>query len=168
MKEQKFQTLLIKMFLELAGTYQRKPIQDAVIICTMYALALDPYSLHLLIYEGIINDKARQYWDHKTSKLKNIAINQDLLTDLNYFKLYSNNFDTNCKEQIRNALYGTSLKGTFILNLSPTNIYNRFKIEFGDKLKWFNFTPLNIIQLSQYRVKISQKDFIPALESKIS
>ena len=58
------------------------------------------------------------------------------------------------------------VSGTFIFNISPTNIYNRFKRKFGNKLKWFKFTPLNVIQLSKYKRKMELKDFYPNSSQK--
>ena len=155
---------VLRAYEELSLLFQ---FQDAVIIHTMYALALDPYTICLLTFEGIINHNVIQYWDHKTSKLKSKSISIELLNDLNYFKSYSIKKEDQSNDTFRTAPDGEIVKGTFIFNISPTNIYSRFKRKFGNKLSWFNPTPLNIIQLSKYRVKLTQKDFIPTLKSKL-
>ena len=44
----------------------------------------------------------------------------------------------------------TKIRGEFIINISPTNIYNRFHRKFGNNLKDFDLTPDDIIELSKY------------------
>ena len=45
------------------------------------------------------------------------------------------------KDMQRPSEDGVIIEYTFILNVKPTNLYNRFKRKFRKKLKWFNFTP---------------------------
>ena len=39
--------------------------QDALVLNLMYSLAIDPYVLYTLTYEGINNDREIKYWDYK-------------------------------------------------------------------------------------------------------
>ena len=71
-----------------------------------------------------------------------------LINDLNFFKLYSKHSEIECKEDKRASSNGVVIKGHFIINLTPTNMYNRFARKFGNEVKWFNFTPKDIIYLS--------------------
>ena len=142
--------------------------QDAVIIHAIYSLAIDPYTINLITYEGISTEKFIQYWDYKSSWVRTRYINQELINDIVYFKNYSQKKGIMSLDKQRIAPDGNIIEGTFVFNISPTNIYNRFARKFGNKLKWFKFTPLNVIQLSRYRTKLGTKSFCPTLTSKFN
>ena len=80
--------------------------------------------------------------------METIEMSKELLNDLNYYKIYSKAKDLISKDIQRQSPHGKIIERTFIFTLSPTNIYNRFKRQFDNKLKWFKFTPHNIAQLS--------------------
>ena len=52
----------------------------------------------------------------------------------------------------------TKIKGELIIDISPTNIYNRFHRKFGNSIKDFDLTPNNIIQLSKFDAQKITKD----------
>ena len=45
------------------------------------------------------------------------------------------------------------IRGEFIINIYPTNIYNRIHRKFGNSLKDFDLIPNDIIELSKYNSK---------------
>ena len=145
-----------------------RQIQDAVILHTMYSLAVDPYTIYLLTYEGIKENDIIEYWDHKSSCFQTETVTKILLNDINYFKNFSQMQHIQSTDTQRESQDGHIVEGTFIFSPKPTNIYNRFKRKFGQKLTWLNFTPLNIIHLSKYRRKLEQKDFYPTLSNRAS
>ena len=52
----------------------------------------------------------------------------------------------------------TKIKGKFIIDASPTNIYNKFNRKFGNTISEFNFTPNDIIKASKLMQKQTQED----------
>ena len=142
-----------------------KQYQDAVILHAMYALSLNPYSIYLLTYEGIKEGQIIEYWDHKSSKTMTIDITYELLNDLNFYSIYTNSLNIMIRDTFRKSPDGAIITGTFIFTLSPTNIYNLFKWQFGNKLKWFKFTSLNIVQLSKHRRKTELQGLSPKLNN---
>ena len=54
---------------------------------------------------------------------------------------------------------GAIIEGTSILNVKQTYLYNKIKRKFGNKLKWLNFTPKNVIELSEFRRKFDKSVF---------
>ena len=138
-------------------------IQDAMILLTIYTLAIDPYTVWLLTYEGLQDEGYIKYWDHKTRELKSQQISKEFANNFIYFKAYSELKEISSKDLKRQSQDGSNVSGTFIFNISPTNIYNRFKRKFGNKLKWFKFTPLNVIQLSRFKKGMELKDFYPSI-----
>ena len=142
--------------------------QDAIIIHAIYSLAIDPYTINLITNEGISTEKFIQYWDYKSSWVRARFINQGLINDIVYFKNYSQKKEIMSLDKQRIAPDGNIIEGTFVFTISPTNIYNRFARKFGNILKWFQFTPLNVIQLSRYKTKLGTKNFCPTLTSKFN
>ena len=63
-------------------------IEDAVLLHTMYFLGLEPYSLCLLKFESIKEDKTIEMWDHKSRKLISISISNNLCNEFKYLQLY--------------------------------------------------------------------------------
>ena len=114
---------VIKAYEELSKLGQ---YEDAVIIHTMYILALDPYALYMLTYEGIINDKVWEYWDHKTGNFKCKVITKELINDFRYLKILLERPEVNSVNTIRTAYDGKLVSSTFIFRKSPTNISAKF------------------------------------------
>ena len=87
-------------------------------------------------------------------------LHKELINDINYFKVYSNMKGIQSKDMQRPSEDGDIIEGTFILNVKQTNLYNRFKRKFRNKLKWFNFTSKNVIELSEYKRKFDTTKFL--------
>ena len=95
---------------------------------------------------------------------KSKVVYQGLLNDIKMFKKYSENSTKLNIFSQRVSFNYKIIEGTFIFKKSPTNIYNRFARKFGRKLKWFKFTPKNVIQLSNYRADIENDEITPKLK----
>ena len=147
---------LFRAYEELVKNVQ---FQDALILNIMYSLAIDPYILYMLTYEGINSDGEISYWDYKQKAFVTKKLHNELKSDINFFKAYSLSLKINSNDFIRTSEDEETIEGTFIFNISPTNMYNRFKRKFSNKLKWFDYTPKNIIELSNYRKKFDKSDF---------
>ena len=113
----------------------------------------------MLTYEGINSDGEISYWDYKQKAFVTKKLHNELKSDINFFKAYSLSLKINSNDFIRTSEDGETIEGTFIFNISPTNMYNRFKRKFSNKLKWFDYTPKNVIELSNYRMKFDKSDF---------
>ena len=136
-----------------------KQYQDALILNLIYSLSIDPYVIYMLTYEGISDNREITYWDYKKTSFVTKELHKELLNDINYFKIYSEMKGMQSKDMQRSSEDEAIITGTFILNIKPTNLYNRFKRKFGNKLKWFRFTPKNVIELSEYRRKFDKSNF---------
>ena len=147
---------LYRAYNELMTNFQ---FQDALILNLMYSLAIDPYVLYTLTYEGINNDGEIKYWDYKQKTFVCKQLHKELRNDIVYFRLYPSCHKMNSNDSIRTSEDGENIEGTFIINISPTNMYNRLKRGFSNKLKWFHFTPKDLIDLSNYRKKFDKTDY---------
>ena len=67
-----------------------KQYQDTLALNLMYSLAIDPYALYMLTYEGILDNKEIGYWDYKQMSFISKELHKELINDINYFKVYSN------------------------------------------------------------------------------
>ena len=127
--------------------------QDALIIHLIYSLSLDPYHIYLLTYDCIIDKNQIQYWDYKSSSMKTCYLYYELWSDINLIKGYQEAENSQLRRTLRIMIDQTKIRGEFIINISPTNIYNRFHRKFWNSLKDFDLTPNDIIVLSKYNSK---------------
>ena len=124
--------------------------QDALILHLMYSLSLDPYHIYSLTVDGIININQIQYWDYKSSTKKTCFLYYELWSDINTIKQYQEKENNQVRQILRVKIDKTTIRGKFLISISPTNIYNRFHRKFGNSLKDFDLTPNDIIKLSKY------------------
>ena len=124
--------------------------QDALILHLMYSLSLDPYHIYSLTFDGIINMNQIQYWDYKSSAKKTCFLYYELWSDINTIKQYQEKENNQVRQTLRVMIDKTTIRGKFLISISPTNIYNRFHRKFGNSLKDFDLTPNDIIKLSKY------------------
>ena len=123
--------------------------QDALLLHIMYSLSLDPYHIYWLRYEDILSHNKIQYWDYKTFTSKICFLYNDLWSDIKIIKTYKEYEMVEYRKIVRVMIDKTKIKGDFIINISPTNIYNRFNRRFGNVIDNFNLTPNDVIQLSK-------------------
>ena len=100
--------------------------QDALIIHLIYFLSLDPYHIYSLAYDGIIDKNQIQYWDYKSSSMKTCYLYYELWSDINLIIGYQETENSQLRKTLRIMIDQTKIRGEFIINISPTNIYNRF------------------------------------------
>ena len=128
--------------------------QNALILHLMYSLSLDPYHIFSLRYEDILSKDQIQYWDYRTSSKKTCYLYYELWSDINIIKRYQEFEKGECRSTARVMIDKTKIKGCFIIDISPTNIYNRFHRKFSNTINDFNFTPNDIVQLSNLSAQI--------------
>ena len=121
-----------------------KRIEDAMILKTIYSLSMNPASLVLLTYESISFKGVLKYWDDKSMSFEEFQLSKEMIQDFKYFKNYSIQKDKLSIVNSKVSHNGKIIKGTFIFNLSATNIFNRFKRKFGGKLSWFKWSPKDV------------------------
>ena len=126
---------------------------DALIIHIIYSLTLYPYHIYSLTYDDIIDKNQIQYWDYKSSSMKTCYLYYELLSYINLIKGYQETKNCQLSKTLRIMINQTRIRGEFIINISPSNIYNRFHRKFGNSLKDFDLTPNDIIELSKYNSK---------------
>ena len=123
--------------------------QDALLLHIMYSLSLDPYHIYSLKYEDILSHNKIQYWDYKTSTSKICFLYNDLWSDIKIIKTYKEYEMVEYRKIVRVMIDKTKIKGDFIINISLTNVYNRFNRRFRNVIDNFNLTPNDVIQLSK-------------------
>ena len=151
------------IFYVYAALIKNGKIEDALILNFIYTYAINPYVVYTLAYEGIGDNGFITYWDFKLSSNVVKPLHKELLNDINLFKFYRKpNFLTQ-KENERESPNHTIIKGTFIFNVSPTNIFNRFKRKFGVKSLKVRFTPGDVIKLSKHISRQHDNDYYPKI-----
>ena len=138
----------IYMKLMCKGQYQ-----DALVIHLMYSLSLNPYHLYSLKYDDILSDNQIQYWDYKSSTYKTCYLYYELWSDINVIKQYQEAKYGILRKIVRIMIDKTKIRGVFIIDVSPTNIYNRFHRKFGKSIDDFDITPNDILQLSRFNAQ---------------
>ena len=136
------------MNLSCKGLYR-----DALIIHIMYSLSLDPYHVYSLRYEDILSKNKIQYWDYRSSSRKTSYLSFELWSDINLIKKYRKKEMGEIRSTIRIMINHTKIRGSFIIGISPTNIYNRFHRKFSNTIPTFDLTPNDIVQLSRLNSK---------------
>ena len=124
----------------------------------MYSLSLDPYHIYSLRYEDILSKNLIQYLDYKSSVNKICYLYYELWSDIYVIKRYREANNCIRRKIIRTMIDKTKIKIEFIINISPTNIYNRFHRKFGNSIKDFDLTQNDIIQLSKFDSQKITKD----------
>ena len=130
---------------------------DALLLQLLYSLSLHPNNLCMLKFDDVDKDGFIHYIDFKTGKNSKILLDDDLICfaleyvcnkgeGLKYFKMI--------KRALRN---GKNREGIFIDNKTYQNVYKRFLNKFGGKLKWFNYTPKEIVSINERKVHSTGK-----------
>ena len=122
--------------------------QDSIIIHFIYSLSIDPYHIFGIRYEDILSQSQIQWWDYKTSSFKTGFLYYELWSDINFLQKMKEKVNPSNRCTVRTMLDLKKIKGNFIIDASPTNIYNKFKRHFSDIVPSFNCTPKDILKLS--------------------
>ena len=129
---------------------QKNFIEDACIIHIMFTFCLDSYDLYTLKFDDIGEDNSFQWWDYRASKFKIWKLTDSLMGELKYLRIYLDKKYGALSKLSRASLEGTKFSGTYIIQVTPAAIYNRFHRRFWGRLRSFEFTPKDIIRCSQY------------------
>ena len=70
--------------------------------------------------------------------MKTCYLYYELWSDINLIKGYQETENSQLRRTFRIMIDQTKIRGEFIINISPTNIYNRFHRKFGNSLKDFD------------------------------
>ena len=116
----------------------------------MNSLSHVPYHIYLLRYEDILSKSLIQYWDYKSSKNKICYLYYKLWSDINIIKRYQETKNYIRRKIVRVIIVQTKIKIKFINDISPTNIYNRFHIKFGNSFKDFHLSLNYIFQFLKF------------------
>ena len=125
-------------------------IEDAINIHLMFTLWIDPYDLYTLRFDDIEEDNCFQWWDYRVSRFKSWELKNSLKNELKYLKIFLEKKNGVLRKLIRVSLDGIKISGTFILQVTPTAIFNRFNRKFSGKLENCEFTPKDIVESSQW------------------
>ena len=134
--------------------------EDATIIHLIYSLGVNPETLVLLTYDSIDEEVNITYFDTEIEKYLTVKLNKNLIRDIMYLK------ENRCKNEKELSysyrVYKDKLivMGDFIISVSAPEIYNRFSRRFGGMVKWFDYTPGQIVKLSKAMklIMIEKKD----------
>ena len=122
--------------------------EDAIILYLMYNLAISPRTIFYLLFDNLNSQKFLKYYDWDYDIFKETQISTDLYNDLKFFQRYQTMKMKNRHNDTRITKSGLELKGNFIVNHTPKNIYMHMKRQYGRKLTWFIWTPKLIIRSS--------------------
>ena len=126
-----------------------KKYEDATIIHLIYSLGINLETLVLLTFDSIDDENNLTYFDTLSLKYVTVKINENLKRDILFLKEVNlaNNLKTN--EEFKCYKDKAVIMGKFMILATPSAIYNRFARNFGGKLKWFRYSPDQIIALSK-------------------
>ena len=123
--------------------------EDALIIHFIYSLGASPEAIALLTFDSINEDCFIQYFDTKGLEFKNVKLNENLMRDIMFLKLFREKNQLTNDDQSRCHRDKLVIVGEFIISVSATSIYNRFFRGFEGALQWFKYSLQQIIKLSK-------------------
>ena len=145
--------------------------EDATIIHIMYSLGVNPETLILLTFDSIDSKGNMEYFDTQLKKYLAIRLNENLLRDIMFLKEYKAKCKQEIKDNVRCFKDKFVLMGDFMIFASAPAIYNRFSRNFGGMLKWFAYTPHQIVKLSKaillLVMKSSEQECLDLIEDTI-
>ena len=103
-----------------------------------YSLGVNLETLTLFTYDSIDDDNNIKYFDILKMKYVDAKLNEYLIRNISHFK-----------EIMRSFKDKAVVMEDFIFDWTSSTIYNRFVKCFGNKLYWFKYTPVKIVQLSK-------------------
>ena len=115
----------------------------------MFSLSFDLYHIYSLAFDDIINMNHTQYWDYKSSTKKTCNLYYELWGATLILSIRSHEKNHVC-QTLRIMRDKTAIRGKFMINIYPANIYNRFHRKFGNRFKDFDLNPNGTIKLSKY------------------
>ena len=160
-KESSVQTDDYPSLLEVTNAYIElmnvNMFENATIIHLMYSLGVNPETLVLLTFDSIDEEGNMTYFDTQIEKYLTVKLNQNLLRDIMFLKDHRFKVEKETSDSYRLHKDKLIIMGDFIISVSAQAIYNRFSRRFGDMVKWFEYTPSQIVKLSKAMLLIVMK-----------
>ena len=125
-----------------------KYFEDAFIIHLMYSIGANTETISFLTFESINEDNILTYFETKTLKYRNVKLNENLGRDIKFLKELKQQNKKSTSDISRCYQDKLVIWGEFIISVSTGVIYNRFSRHFGGMIRWFKYTPQQIIKLS--------------------
>ena len=122
-------------------------LQDALILHIMYSIGIKSETVVLLTFDSIDENEKMRYFDTLKLKYVDTILNQNLITDIKFFKDTMLEIKSETKNNFRCFQNKAIVMGEFIFEYTSSAIYNRFEICFGGELLWFKYTPNQIVKL---------------------
>ena len=123
--------------------------QDALILHIMYSIGINSETVVLLTFYSIDENGKMRYFDTLKLKYVDTILNQNLVRDVKFFKDTMLEIKSETKNNFRCFQDKAIVMGEFIFEYTSSSINNRFARCFGEKLKWFKYTPNQIVKLSE-------------------
>ena len=136
-----------KLFLVYDQLLSYNQFQDTLIINLLYTLCINIKILTLLEYTDIDLNKIISFYDFSVNDIRKVAIPVDLLNKILYFKRYQSIKNSFRNIKTKNQEIKQKNKRSFIIQISKSMIFKRFKEKFDGKISWFEHTPRNILLL---------------------
>ena len=130
---------------------------DALLLQLLYSLSLHPNNLCMLKFDDVDKDGFIHYIDFKTGKDSKILLDDDLICFILEYVCYKGEGHKYFKKIKRTLRNGKNREGIFIVNKTYQSVYKRFLNKFGGKLKWFNYTPKEIVSINERKVHSTGK-----------
>ena len=103
-------------------------------------------------FDDVDKDGFIHYIDFKTGKDSKILLDDDLICFILEYVCYKGEGHKYFKKIKRTLRNGKNREGIFIVNKTYQNVYKRFLNKFVGKLKWFNYTPKEIVSINERKV----------------
>ena len=128
--------------------FEHELYQDAIILHLMYSLSIPPTVIETFTFDNLCDDKSFLYYDPYEHKCKSIILNDDLYSQLLYYKMIKQRRGIKNRQSCRKSLDKKLINGDFIFSINSRAMYKRFQGKFDNKIQWFNYTPNDIVKFS--------------------
>ena len=133
-------------------------VEDALNIHLMFTLWIDPYDLFVLRFDDIQDNNNFKWWNYRTSSFQHCKLTEILNTELKFLRTFIARKYGPLRKLTRVSLDRTKISGNFIVQITPTAIYNRFSRGFSGNFKDFKYTPKDFVDCSKYVYSNFMKD----------
>ena len=123
--------------------------EDVTIIHLINSLGVNPETLVLLTYDSIDEEENITYFDTEFEKYLTVKLNQNLIRDIMYLKGHRCKNENELSDSYRIYKDKLIVMGDLIISVYAPAICNRFSRRFGGMVKWFDYTPGQIVKFSK-------------------
>ena len=124
-------------------------LQDVLNLHIIYSIGINSETVVLLTFDSINENGKMRYFDTLKLKYVDNILNQNIIRDIKLFKDTMLEIKSETKNNFRCFQDKAIVMSEFIFEYTSSAIYNRFARCFGEKLKWFKYTPNQIVKLSE-------------------